>query len=76
MDYTTENPQKKILERLEQLKATFQRIVGANTRGTEWRSSTTFPNEFISAQARAADLLVIGQALFRAMNFTLTIPER
>jgi nucleotide-binding universal stress UspA family protein len=69
MDYTTENPQKKILERLEQLKATFQRIVGANPRGTEWRSSTSFPTEFISAQARAADLLVIGQALLPGDEF-------
>jgi hypothetical protein len=56
MDYTTENSQKKILERLEQLKATLQRIVSANPRGTEWRSSTSFPNEFLSAQAQAADL--------------------
>ena len=61
MDYRTENAQKKILERLDQLKATFQHIAGETPRGIEWRSSTNFPNEFISAQGRAADLLVIGQ---------------
>jgi nucleotide-binding universal stress UspA family protein len=63
MDYRTENAQKKILERLDQLKATFQQIAGETPRGIEWRSSTNIPNEFISAQARAADLLVIGQRL-------------
>ena len=69
INYGTESSQKKILERLEQLKTTFQNIAGANPRGTEWRSSTGFPNEFISAQARAADLLVIGQALLSGDEF-------
>jgi nucleotide-binding universal stress UspA family protein len=63
MDYRTENAQKKILERLDQLKATFQQIAGETPCGIEWRSSTNIPNEFMSAQARAADLLVIGQRL-------------
>lgn len=63
VDYGTKNRQKEIQDQLQRLGATFQRIVEANPRGTEWRSSTSFPNEFISAQARAADLLVIGQAL-------------
>jgi nucleotide-binding universal stress UspA family protein len=63
MDYRTDNAQKKILERLDQLKTTFQHIAGKTPRGTGWRSSTSIPNEFISAQARAADLLVIGQRL-------------
>ena len=53
MDYGTENAQKKILKRLDQLKATFQHIAGSNPRGTEWRSSTSFPDEFMSTQARA-----------------------
>jgi nucleotide-binding universal stress UspA family protein len=69
MNYSTENAQKKILERLDQLKATFQHIVGETPRGTEWRSSTGIPNEFISAQARAADLLVIGRALLPGDEF-------
>jgi hypothetical protein len=40
MDYRTENAQTKILERLDQLKATFQHIAGKTPRGTGWRSST------------------------------------
>ena len=62
LDHRTENAQKKIVERLDQLKVTFQQIAGETPRGTGWRSSTSMPNEFISAQARAADL-VIGQRL-------------
>jgi nucleotide-binding universal stress UspA family protein len=63
IDDTSENLQKKIREQLEQLQATFQRLAGASPRGTAWRASASFPNEVISAAARAADLLVIGQAL-------------
>ena len=52
---------KRILEELERLGEKFRRSAGTNPRGVEWRSSAHFPNEVIAAQARAADLVVIGR---------------
>lgn len=53
--------QAKILQQLDELRERFRRSVGANPRGVEWRASHHFPSEFIAAQARAADLVVIGR---------------
>ena len=53
--------QAKILEQLDKLGENFRRSAGANPRGVEWRASHHFPNEVIAAEARAADLIVIGQ---------------
>lgn len=51
----------QILEQLDKLGETFRRAAGDNPHGVEWRASYHFPNEVIAAQARAADLIVIGR---------------
>ncbi len=53
--------QAKILQQLDQLGEKFRRSAGSNPRGVEWRASHHFPSEVIAAQARAADLIVIGR---------------
>jgi nucleotide-binding universal stress UspA family protein len=53
--------QAKIMEQLDKLGEKFRASAGANPRGVEWRASHHFPNEVIAAQARAADLIVIGR---------------
>lgn len=53
--------QAKIAEQLDKLGESFRRSAGANPRGVEWRASHHFPSEVIAAQARAADLIVIGR---------------
>lgn len=52
---------EKISKRLQHLGEEFRRCAGANPGGVEWRSSAHFPSEFIVAEARAADLVVIGR---------------
>jgi len=52
---------EKISKRLHHLGEEFRRCAGANPGGVEWRSSAHFPSEFIVAEARAADLVVIGR---------------
>jgi len=63
MEYpsTEENLQAKITEELERLGEMFRRCAGSAPRSIEWRSSRHFPNEVIAAQARAADLVIIGR---------------
>jgi nucleotide-binding universal stress UspA family protein len=46
---------------LEGLEETFRKIAGEITDRVEWRSSMNFPREMIATEARAADLVVIGQ---------------
>ena len=53
--------QETISEQLKHLEERFRRCAGAIPRGVEWRSSTGFPREVIPAEARAADLVIIGQ---------------
>ena len=43
-------------KRADQFRAT----VGAGRKEVEWRSALTFPTEFITREARAADLIIIG----------------
>ena len=57
-----ERRQKGIPEQqLERLGQQFRQCAGGNPGGVEWRSSTHFPSEAITAEARAADLVVIGR---------------
>lgn len=53
--------QAKIMQELARLGDNFRRCAGANPRGVEWRASHHFPSEVIAAEARAADLVVIGR---------------
>jgi nucleotide-binding universal stress UspA family protein len=47
---------------LEKLEVKFRKVAGKITDRLEWRSSMSFPREVIAAEARAADLVVIGQS--------------
>ena len=66
---TEQNLQAKIAEELERLGETFRRCAGSAPRSIEWRSSPHFPNEVVAAQARAADLVLIGRDPLRDDNF-------
>src|SRR5579859_3089281 len=46
---------------LDKLGCKFQAIAKEFTDQVEWRSSMNFPRDVIAAEARAADLVVIGQ---------------
>lgn len=50
----------RILAELDRLADRFRASVRRTVRNTEWRASFHFPREVIVAEARAADLLVIG----------------
>ena len=52
--------QARVIEQLDLLGEKFRRLAGANPRGVEWRASYHVPSEFIAAQARSADLVVVG----------------
>lgn len=55
----SESPTKE----LKNLGERFRNIAGDITDRIEWRASMGFPREVIAAEARAADLLVIGQGM-------------
>ena len=46
---------------LDQQESRFRSIVMNRRRRVEWRSAIDFPNEFLTREARAADLVVIGR---------------
>ncbi len=48
---------------LRNLGETFRKIAEQTVVRVEWRASTNFPKEIVPREARAADLLVIGQSL-------------
>src|SRR3974377_2152201 len=50
-------------QELEKLGEEFRTIAGEITDRVEWRSSMDFPREVIPKEARAADLLIIGQGI-------------
>jgi nucleotide-binding universal stress UspA family protein len=52
-----------VSKELKNLGERFRNLAGAVTDRLEWRSSMNFPREVIAAEARAADLVVIGQGL-------------
>src|SRR5579863_3664753 len=58
---TEEDLQAKVTEELERLGEMFRRCAQPARRSVEWRSLPHFPNEVIAAQARAADLVIIGR---------------
>ncbi len=53
--------QDSIIKQLELLGQRFRKSAVGVAKGVEWRSSAHFPREFIVEQARAADLVIIGQ---------------
>ena len=52
---------KEMLAVLSRRKNEFRALVGVNRREVEWRSSLDFPTAFVAREARAADLVIIGQ---------------
>jgi nucleotide-binding universal stress UspA family protein len=52
-----------VSKELKNLGEQFRNIAGGITDRIEWRASMGFPKEVIAAEARAADLLVIGQTV-------------
>jgi nucleotide-binding universal stress UspA family protein len=50
----------RILVELDRLAERFRSVAHRNARNVEWRGSYHFPREAIPAEARAADLVVIG----------------
>ncbi len=66
---TEEHLQAKVAEELERLGEMFRRCAQPARRSIEWRSSSHFPNEVIAAQARAADLVIIGRDPLHDDNF-------
>jgi nucleotide-binding universal stress UspA family protein len=64
-----EKLQAKIAEELERLGEMFRSRAQSAPRSLEWRSSPHFPNEVLAAQARAADLVIIGRDPLRDDTF-------
>jgi nucleotide-binding universal stress UspA family protein len=52
---------ENVLLQLQRLGDKFRALASSAPHGVEWRSSTGFPREVIANEARAADLVVIGQ---------------
>jgi nucleotide-binding universal stress UspA family protein len=54
---------ESVSKELEKLGEKFRAIVGEITDRVEWRSSMDFPREVIPKEARAADIVIIGQGI-------------
>ncbi|GAB1716804.1 MAG: UspA [Nitrobacter sp.] len=48
--------------RLSELESEFRKVMNRGTKQVEWRSSMEIPIQFVSREARAADIIVIGQS--------------
>jgi nucleotide-binding universal stress UspA family protein len=53
--------QEAIAQRLQKLGESFRQVAEKSGCEVEWRSSVHFPREVLAAEARAADVLVIGR---------------
>lgn len=53
----------EIIARLVQREKQFRVLAGRARKPVEWRSAAEFPTDFIAREARAGDLLIIGQEL-------------
>ena len=54
---------EEIIARLVQREKQFRVLAVRARRPVEWRSASEFPTDFIAREARAADLLIVGQEL-------------
>src|SRR5215470_5418516 len=61
-EYELERPDRedRIMGELEKLAERFRSLVRHKVETVEWRASFHFPREVIPAEARAADLVIIG----------------
>jgi nucleotide-binding universal stress UspA family protein len=58
--YTRE--QRDILAALKQTEAVFRSAVTPLGAGSEWRSAMDLPETYVAAEARSADLVIVGQS--------------
>ncbi len=64
-DFPSAGSAESVAKELRNLGEKFREIAGEVTDRIEWRASMGFPREVIAAEARAADLLIIGQSMLR-----------
>lgn len=62
-EFAAAGSEESASKELENLGEKFRNIAGEITDRIEWRASMGFPREVIAAEARAADLLIIGQGM-------------
>jgi nucleotide-binding universal stress UspA family protein len=62
LEYELERPDRtdRITGKLDELGGRFRELVRPKVETVEWRASVHFPREVIPAEARAADLVIIG----------------
>lgn len=63
-----------IRARLSERKSSFDRILDAERRNVEWRSTVDLPTDGLSRQARAADVVIIGQKRARGDGYSSLDP--
>jgi nucleotide-binding universal stress UspA family protein len=54
--------QNDVKKRLSELEAEFRKVMNGGTKQVEWRSELDVPVRFVAREARAADIIVIGQS--------------
>ncbi len=57
-----EQEHRDILAALKQAEASFRSAVGPGSLNLEWRSAADLPETYIVAEARSADLVIVGQS--------------
>jgi nucleotide-binding universal stress UspA family protein len=67
-DRLIEQGRNAIKTRLSELEAEFRKVMNRGAKQVEWRSNMEMPVRFVARQARAADIVVIGQS--RGSAFT------
>lgn len=63
-----EQGRNAIKERLSDLEAEFRKVMHAESLRAEWRAGMELPIRFAAREARAADIIVIGQSRGRAFT--------
>jgi nucleotide-binding universal stress UspA family protein len=61
-DKLIEQGRNAIKTRLSELESEFRKVMNRGTKHVEWRSNMEMPIRFVSREARAADIIVIGQS--------------
>ncbi len=61
-----EQEQRDILAALKQAEVSFRAAVGSSGLDLEWRSALDLPDTYVVAEARSADLVIVGQSRGRA----------
>jgi nucleotide-binding universal stress UspA family protein len=67
-DKLIEQGRKAIKARLSELESEFRKVMNRSTQQVEWRSNMEIPIRFAAREARAADIVVIGQSRGRVLT--------